>query len=74
MDAKTIIGLAGAIGTLITILADAMGEPVATVRKRVLAQVEHDARDQTDETDDLLDLIDGNLPGPPEPPEGASDR
>ncbi len=58
MDAKTIGGIAAAIGLLIKILADAMSEPVAEVRKRVLAQVEADARDSTDETDDLSAEID----------------
>lgn len=58
MDAKTIAGIAGAIGMLIKAVADAVGEPVADVRRRVLAQVERDAMDSTDETDALSDLID----------------
>lgn len=61
MDAKTIGGIAAAIGMLIKILADAMGEPVADVRKRVLAQVELDAADITDETDTLSAAIDKAL-------------
>ncbi len=62
MDAKTIRGISSVIGKLIVVLADAMGEPVADVRKRVLAQVEHDARDITDETDDVLSSINSTLP------------
>ena len=58
MNAKIIRGIASVIGKLIVILAEAMGEPVADVRKRVLAQVEHDARDITDATDDVLSSID----------------
>ncbi len=60
----------GGVLKLINLVLD--GRPVAEVRKDVLAQVEHDARDQTDETDDLSDVID-NASGPPEPP-GASER
>ncbi len=62
MDAKAIGGIAAAIGMLIKILADAMSEPVADVRKRVLAKVEADARDSTDETDDLSAAIDAAMP------------
>lgn len=61
MDASTVSGIAAAIGMLIKILADAMGEPIADVRKRVLAQVELDAADITDETDTLSDAIDKAL-------------
>ena len=60
----------GGVLKLINLVLD--GRPVAEVRKDVLAQVEHDARDQTDETDSLSDAID-NASGPPEPP-GASER
>lgn len=61
MDASTISGIAAAIGMLIKILADAMGEPIADVRTRVLAQVERDALDITDETDTLSAAIDAAM-------------
>jgi NADPH:quinone reductase-like Zn-dependent oxidoreductase len=57
-----ILGAAGAIGLLIKAVADAMGEPIADVRARVLAQVKADAADPTDETDKVSAEIDADLP------------
>jgi len=57
-----ISGIAGAVGILIKVVADAMGEPVADVQKRVLARIEADAADPTDETDTEAAAIDADLP------------
>ena len=61
-NADAILGAAGAIGTLIKAIADAMGEPVADVRARVLAQVKADAADPSDETEKAAAAIDADLP------------
>jgi hypothetical protein len=57
-----IAGVAGAVGALINVVADALGEPVDDVRKRVLAQIEKDATDPRDETDVVAGKIDSDLP------------
>lgn len=54
--------VAGIIGQLITFVANQLGEPVADVRKRVLAQIAADAADPTDETDAAAAEIDAALP------------
>jgi hypothetical protein len=53
--AKLILGL-------IELIAKQMGEPVADVRKRVLAEVKATAKDPSDETDPVADAIDADLP------------
>lgn len=57
-----IIGAAGAIGALIKLVADLLGEPLDDVRKRVLAEVEKAASDPRDETDKVAAAIDADLP------------
>lgn len=57
-----IVATAGAIGVLIKLVADMLGEPVSEVRKRVLDQVAKDAADPSDETDSIAETIDGALP------------
>lgn len=61
-NSQAILGVAGAIGTLIKLVADMLGEPVADVRKRVLAQVAADAADSRDETDVVVGEIDKDMP------------
>lgn len=60
-----IASIAGAIGLLIKAVADALGEPLEDVRKRVLAQVQADAADPSDETDEVLKAIEVDLPSVP---------
>jgi hypothetical protein len=57
-----VIAAAGVIGQLIKMIADMTGEPLADVRKRVLAQVAKDAADPSDETDKVADAIDADMP------------
>jgi len=61
-NTQLITGIAGAIGLLIKAVAEMVGEPVADVRKRVLAQIAKDAADPSDETDAVADAIDASLP------------
>jgi hypothetical protein len=61
-NTDAIIGAAGAIGSLIKLVADLLGEPLEDVRKRVLAQVAADAADPHDETDAAAAAIDADLP------------
>lgn len=60
-----IISAAGTIGMLIKLVADMLGEPLADVRKRVLAQIAKDAADPTDETDPISEAIDAAMPEDP---------
>lgn len=64
IDSKVdaILGAAGAVGVLIQLVADMLGEPVADVRRRVLKVVAETANDPSDETDVVADSIDADLP------------
>lgn len=57
-----IAGIASAVGAMIKVVADLVGEPVADVRKRVLDRIKADAADPTDETDTEAKAIDADLP------------
>lgn len=59
---STIAGIAGAIGSLIKVIADMIGEPVEDVRKRVLDRIKADAVDPSDETDKVADALDADMP------------
>ena len=71
-------GIIGALGSLIKLIADALGESTADVAKRVAADAAAKAKDPSDETDKVSDAIDADMPsepGPPEPPlPGSSER
>lgn len=62
MNTELIKTVAVAVGLLIKGLAEAAGEPVADVRKRVVAEIERTAADPSDETDVVAADIDGALP------------